>query len=342
MDLYLAILIVSVTLSTTIMAIMGPLLVSIYPSEYFVILCTTIEFLIIFALFHFSCRKLYIEKHNLIIQVGIFNAFMAIAILYSSGPDKTAPVMQSALSSIAVIPTAIIRYFSFEKKPEYDYLYVSLSSISLLISIILSAIPMTNDNDRLGWSILFFSGICARCYYNVLQEKYISETETIEMTNRQRLANKVSLAFYSRIVMLAIIIPIFAFEWTTKKGNEPLNDLYKSLNIAFTSYFEGFVLQGFVISYFCLFFLSMYLNAISTNYHMILMAIANPSVGLFYSIVPLGFQQYPLWIIILSIFFATLATYFWTLADNGEFVPDKELIIKVKNGDYYQVTCDSI
>lgn len=152
------------------------------------------------------------------------------------------------------------------------------------------------------------------------------------MTQSDKLENRIAMSFCSRMIMVLMVLPFFSCEWINHNGNEPIVAFNESFYDIFTIK-KGFVLQGFIICYFCMFFMSIYLNAISTNYNMILSAASVPSVALFYTIIPemrYG-PNYPIWITILSMVSIILSIYFWTKGDtrkpvitDGYYLYDEE------------------
>lgn len=318
-------LMIWITLTSSTMGILGPILVTYFKSDYFVVFTTSFEFFIFFGLLYlFSVKKKVSPPEKcLIVQLGIFNALMAMSLLYASDPTRTPPVMQSTLTGLAVLPSAIMRRLTFGKDTQYHKVWTTLSCLLLLASLVLSGIPMvedwsTNENDMWSilWCFIYLFGVCTRSYYNVIQEKYVRRTEYapgIDLTFKQKFNNKIILSFFSRIIMICMIMPMFGFDWIGKNITQPLTDFNESFYEGFTTVHGGLLLQGFIVCYFTLFFSAIYLNAISTNYHMILTAIANPTVALFFTIFPdlnPGIK-YPWWIVILSLLCGIVSVAFW-------------------------------
>ena len=318
-------LMIWITLTSSTMGILGPILVTYFKSDYFVVFATSFEFFIFFGLLYlFSVKnKVSPPEKCLIIQLGLFNAIMAMSLLYASEPTRTPPVMQSTLTGLAVLPSAVMRRLTFNKDTLYHKMWTTLSCLLLLASLILSGIPLvedwsSNENDlwSIMWCFIYLFGVCARSYYNVIQEKYVRKTEYgpgIDLTTKQKFDNKIILSFFSRIVMICIIMPMFGVDWIGKNITQPLTDFNESFYEGFTTTHGGLLLQGFILCYFTLFFSAIYLNAISTNYHMILTAIANPTVALFFTIFPdlnPGIK-YPWWIVISSLVCGIVSVAFW-------------------------------
>lgn len=315
-----------VTITSSTMGILSPLLVTHFESEYFVVAATAIEFFVLFGIMFFTLVRDYKEsliwKH--IIWLGIFNAYMAMSLLYASHPERTPPVMQSTLTGLAIIPSAIFRKLSFPDAPNYDMRFIGLSCLFLAGSLVAAAIPIADNNKHASywWSLIYLSGVCARSYYNIIQEKYVRETEYTPgspMNDREKLENRIRLSFYSRIIMIMVIIPAFGLEWIDNKDYEPFTKFDHSFHEAFTNLSHGGMLQGFIICYFFLFFSAIYLNAISTNYHMILTAICNPMVALFFTIFPdlNPGLHYPLWSVVASLGLSFVSVFLWMKGNKG-------------------------
>jgi hypothetical protein len=176
--------------------------------------------------------------------------------------------------------------------------------------------------------MIYFTGICILSWYNVTQEKYIKETETsvLNTTFREQLDNKIILSFFSRIPMMIVIIFSFGCEYLLVLDNEtsPLSRFNESFYDAFTDVKSALILQGFIFSYFLLFFSAIYLNGISTNYHMILTVISNPMVALFFTIFPSlnpGIQ-YPLWVTLTSLGVSISSVILW-IGGESKFLKKK-------------------
>jgi hypothetical protein len=312
---------------------MSPLVIMIFPSNYFVTFTITFELFVFFAfVWIFVVKdKSFPQKWKLILELGISNAFMAIFILYSSDPTRTPPVMQSTLTALTVIPAVLMRYCVFGKEYVYFDKVLNVISIILLVaSVVVAGYPMADDIRHIDlmsivWSAVYLIGICVLTWYNVTQEKYVRQTETkyINTTFREKLDNKIILSFFSRIPMLIIVMFSFGVEYLLVLDNEtsPLVRFNESFYQAFTQLESGLILQGFIITYFVLFFSAIYLNAISTSYHMILTVISNPAVALFFTIFPSlnpGIQ-YHLWVTISSLVLSVSSVICWIAGESQFF-----------------------
>ncbi len=337
----MALLMVGIIIFTSVITVLTPMLVIFYESEFFLAFITSVEFVIIyFVLYIFFVKTRTISSFNkneklLVLQSSVFNAYTTIAMVYSSHPSKTPPIMQSTLMGLSVIPSAIFRKYYSNINPNYNTKYIIISCMLLLVSVILSVIPMTTtgSTSSIGWSLLYFSSICTKCYYSVIQEKFIKETETINFTQTQKLENRISMSFCSRILMTIIIIPFFSCEWIDHTGNQPFISFKNDFIDAFSNISKGLLLQGFIICYFCVFFMSLYVNAVSTNYNMILSATSVPSIALFYTFVP-GMTydvNYPIWTIILSITSIIASIYFWIKGDEQKNEYDDYKMLQGEN-----------
>lgn len=347
-------LMLGVVISTSTMSILSPMLVIFFSSEYFIVLAVSVEFVLIFALIYAKINKTRKisnfdkSKFLLVLQLSVFNAYTTLAMVYSSHPSKTPPLMQSTLTGLAILPSTFFRKIFFGINTVYDMKYIYVSCFFLLTSVILSAIPMLGEGsaESIGWSLLYFSGICTKSYYSGIQEVFIKQTEKSDSTQSEKLENRVALSYYSRILMLLIILPFFACEWIGNKEHNPTKSFAESFLDAFTLK-KGFLLQGFIISYFCMFFMSVYVNAISTNYNMILSSASVPSVALFYTIIP-GMtygMDYPIWITVLSLVSIILSIYFWTKGDTQKVESDDNYYLFERNscaGISYEVTINNV
>jgi len=323
---YISILMVIVAVLSSVMGIMSPIVIMTFSSNYFVTFIMTFEFLIFFGFIWLVVvrnKSFPRLKWRTILELGISNAFMAIFILYSSDPSRTPPVMQSTLTALSIIPTILIRCCVFGKNQiHFDKIFNVISIIFLIGSVVVAGYPLVDnigDIDLISifWCVMYLTGICILSWYNVAQEKYVKETETttLNTTFREKLDNKIILSFFSRIPMLIVIIFSFGCEYLLVFDNEtsPLSRFNESFYEAFTQVEGALILQGFIFSYFLLFFSAIYLNGISTNYHMILTVISNPMVALFFTIFPSlnpGIQ-YPLWVTITSLVLSISSVILW-------------------------------
>ena len=329
----LSALMVVVLISSGVMGVLSPLIVTYYVSDYFVVFATTLEFLLIFGLLYLIVvkNKTKPKEGKLIVLLGVLNAIMAMSYLYSSDPMRTPPVMQSTLTGIAVIPSAIIKRYVFGNTVEYNSWFISFSIFFLVASVCVSAYPLIENMNgnymMVFWCCLYLAGgVCVRSWYNVIQELYVKKTEHSgqTLTFKESLGNKIELSFFSMLIMIGCIVPLSGFEWIIYSGSNrtdwymgPLYDFNNSFHEAFTTVREGLFLQSFIFSYLILFFSAIYLNAISTNYHMILTAICNPLVALFYTIFPSlnpGIQ-YPLWATLLSLLCGISSVVLWMFGE---------------------------
>ncbi|MBA3751167.1 MAG: hypothetical protein H0X03_09825 [Nitrosopumilus sp.] len=219
---------------------------------------------------------------------------------------------------LAIISSIIFSKILLNKTIAYNWPYAIISMLCLMASVAIAIVPLitiTNLNgSTIGWIFMFLFGVFAYSLTNVLQEKFIRESQG------QLFVNKIYLAFTSSICQF---ITIIVFSWLDlfigySTDGFTTFDLFKnSFNTMVTDLWALLVLQIFIVLWFCLFILALFLNEISTNYTMILTNITNQSVALFFIIFP-GLNhglKYPLFITLSSLATSFISVLFWVNAE---------------------------
>lgn len=176
-------------------------------------------------------------------------------------------------------------------------------------SIAITLIPLQSKWDYMSiiWILLYTFSVICRGIYNVLQEKYFTETQDTS------LYNNFLIAFYSRSVQFFVMILFFWLEYLIGYTNNPAQAFLDSGHDSFKYIIKFILLQGFVFSYISMFMLSLRLNSISTNYNMISSSIVGPITAIFFTI----FQQfntgiiYPLYITIPGLVLKITSSFLW-------------------------------
>jgi len=130
------------------------------------------------------------------------------------------------------------------------------------------------------------------------------------------------------------LILLFWLEYIFGYSDSPLTTFLNSFKTFFTNFEQTFLLELFIYDCLLLYVLSIHLNAISTNYNMILTNLTNQSVAIFFVIFPSlnNGIKHPVWIIMISLFFNIVSVCLWI---RGE----ENVIIKKQPGndiDQYQ------
>lgn len=310
-----------------------PLFTTMYPSLYFMVLITTIEGCIIYAIMlacvhKYNGKPIQIDIYKcectdqlyILILTGISGALMSICLLYSANPTRTPVVIQSIFLGLAIIPSVIFTYFILKKNNEYNPLYSCISMMFLLSSVGFAVIPIFNKTSEFTlmnilWIGIYMMGIILLSLTNILQEKYITITSN-------SFENKIRLAFYASIFQLVTIICFCWLDLFIGYNNtiaDALTSFMESWYIFFTDLPKLLMIQVFLIDLLLLFLFSIYLNTISTNYNMILTNLTNQSVALFFTIFPhlnIG-MKYPLYVTMLSLLCNIISVLFWVKGENS-------------------------
>lgn len=218
-----------------------PLVVSSYPSVFFVIFMCSVQGILIYG-FSLFCFRIYVKKRYLsyhectlyfslydyllkdfeiikqqwktIISVGISNAFMCYLMMYSANPIRTPVVIQSVFLGLAILSSIVFSKMFLNKKTEFNWPFALISILFLLGSVGIAIIPLVDSNlnftndFHLLWVFMFLFGVFAYSLTNVLQEKYQIDSHNSTFDNKLR------LAFYSSVcqficVMLLCWLDIF-------------------------------------------------------------------------------------------------------------------------------------
>ena len=250
----------------------------------------------------------------LLIKIGICGGLVAILFSYSANPKRTPVILQSIFLGLAIIPCAIFSKLILKKQVHYDKKYLIASIFVLLVSVIVATIPMFMNNqdsafNNILWSGMYLFGVIFLGLSNVLQEKYIMLTNTT-------FKNKIKMAFYTflfstlLLLILCWVDIVFGYENNT---NDAFKSFINSFYVFGTDGTKMLLIQLFVLVMFVLVIVSIYLNAISTNYNMILTNVSNQVVALCFTIFPSlnSGIQYPLWVIIISLLLNIVSVVLW-------------------------------
>ena len=324
-----------------------PLVVSSYPSVFYVLFMTSIGGIIIYSSITII-RKYYVGIENqlsvflmifkkyikLIALIGISNAFMSILMMYSANPTRTPVVIQSIFLGLAVLSSIVFSKCFLDKHIVYNIPYTIISILFLLGSVGIAIIPLLTESNEsefvVGWIFMFMFGVFAYSLTNVLQEKYLRESNDVIDSFDNRIYsfdNKIYLALASSICQF---ISIIAFSWIDifigyNTVNESSFESFQySFNVMITDTWSCLWLMIFILLWFLLFIIALFLNELSTNYTMILTNITNQSIAIFFIIFPSLNHglQYPLYITLSSLATSFISVLFWI---NAEYVIDDDV-----------------
>jgi len=200
---------------------------------------------------------------KIIIPTGASNAAMSILMMYSANPIRTPVLIQSIFLGLAILSSILFSKLLLNKHTYYDIPCALISILFLLGSVAIAIIPVATDPNLeeaekiTGWSIMFLFGVFAYSLTNVLQEKYIrqSEDDTFD--------NKIYLALTSSIFQS---ITIIMFSWVDIFiGYNPVNgtgfELFvNSFRIMVTDLWVFCWLFVFIALWFLLFVIAVFLH----------------------------------------------------------------------------------
>ena len=162
----------------------------------------------------------------------------------------------------------------------YDKRYIIPSIILLIISIGISTIPLYSKwhlKDAF-WLFGYIGAVILLSLESVMQEKYITDT------NDTSFQNKISLAFHMSLCQIVLLLCFCWVELVFGYSNDPLTAFVTSASLFISDIKLLFTLELYIYDCLVLYLLSIYLNSISTNYHMILTNVTNQSVAIFFSL----------------------------------------------------------
>ena len=284
-NLKLIFYIVMIMIFGSTLAIIMPIIVDYYDSSYFILLVSGFEFCIIFGLFlkHVSSHGFEKPKElTTVILCGVFGALMAMFMIYSASPKRTPVVIQSVFTSTGILFSVIFTKYILKKKVTYIKKYIYPSVFLLLSSVFISLIPFYKDAtvSQFLWILMYLAGVVFRSIFNILQEKYFTDTRDPSFKN------KIHVIFYTRLFQFITCLALFWMDYYVGHGDKPFDDFINSLVTFITDPLKNLFLQAYVVAFIILYIFSIYLNEISTNYNMVATVGTNPSVAIFFTLFP--------------------------------------------------------
>ncbi len=302
-----------------------PIMVTYYHSIYFILFVTTFEGILCYGLLLLiihKFRKIPLPKNiKIILCAGLVNTIMSFCFVYSANPVRTPVVIQSVFLGLAIFPSVLFTRLILKKKISYDKLYTVPSVLLLFLSVFLATIPLfsVDSGGLFSWTCMYFMAVMLMGIDSILQEKYtrITDDNTIE--------NRLIFTFYTSIVQFICVLAFFWVEIVFGYSNNPWTNFADSFSLFGTDIFKCMILQLFIFVCLALYLISLHLNSISTNYHMILTNLTNQSVAIFFSIFPNlnSGIKYQLNILIPSLLCNILSVILWIKGENK--VHDSEL-----------------
>jgi hypothetical protein len=303
-----------ILLTSSIEHIAMPLISKYFESVYFFVFVMTLQGCVFYFLMLVYYNGWNIKpkcpKINLI--TGSTNAIMSLCFVYSSSPTRTPVIIQSIFLGSCVIFSVIFTKYILKKKVTYEQKYTYSSIVLLCISVVISIVPMFNEDNfnkhTIFWMFGYLMAIICMSFDNIMQEKYMI------ITKDSSLSNKLNLSFYNSLVQFFMLFLLFPFDFAFGYNADPRASFAKGFYELFDNGFLLFIgLEFLVADFLILYLLSVKLNAISTNYNMIITNLTNQSVSLFFTIFPSlnsGVHS-PFYVVIICIILNTVSIYLW-------------------------------
>jgi heme/copper-type cytochrome/quinol oxidase subunit 4 len=238
---------------------------------------------------------------------GCFMSISTILLIYSSNPERTPIVFQLILNGLNIVVSFIFTRYYLKKNVTYNTTYCCWSIVALILSIVLSLIPIDlPDFDSVIWPVVFLVSQITRVFGYILQEEYFI------FTNDRSNGNKFYNITYTRFIQLIVTLALFWLDLFVgyEKSFNPLKESFKTI-VEFDMNF--ILLELFVISTIIFCVVSGYLNSISTNYSSVALTLVTPVVGVFFSLFPSlnDGEKYPLYITIPSLILNLISSVLW-------------------------------
>lgn len=276
-------LIVGIIITGSTEHITIPLMSSFYESIYFILVTSTFEGILNYGLILLIINGKIppMKNKSTLILAGLFSTIMSFFLIYSANPTRTPVLIQSIFLGLALIPSIILTKYVLKKLISYNYKYTVPSLVLLILSVGIATTPLYHHlGDTTFWVIGYALGVFFLSLTNIYQEKYIMDTQD------HTLINKISLAFYTSVFQFGFIILFCWVEILFGYNPNPIQSFINSSYTFVTNWVHFILLQLFIFDCLGLYLLSIYLNAISTNYNMILTNLTNQSVAIFFEIFP--------------------------------------------------------
>jgi hypothetical protein len=142
---------------------------------------------------------------------------------------------------------------------------------------------------------------------NIMQEKYVPDT------NDSSLKNRICLAFYTSVTQLIVLICLCWGDQFLGYNTNSFVIYTNSFFMFFATFTNWFTLELFIFDCLLLYFLTIWLNSMSPNYNMILTNLTNQSVAIFFSVfssLNTGYKH-PLYITIICLLLNCLSVCLW-------------------------------
>jgi hypothetical protein len=324
MNWLIGILIIGVIITGSIEHISLPLIVGYYPSLYFIIIVSSLHGCLNYGILLSVVSKCQITvmidilkpQWKTVLIAGSCNAIMSLCFIYSTSPTRTPVVIQSIFLGLAILPTVGFRKFLLNKQTHYNIKYIIPSIILLVISVVLSIIPLfvlEYDITQSYWILGYIMAIVLLSFDNTMQEKYVTDTKD------ERFINKLTFAFSTSICQVVVLLCCFWTELIFGYSDNPVAAFKTSFTEFVTQWSSFLFLEFFIIDCLVLYLISIYLNSMSTNYNMILTNLTNQSVAIFFIIFPYlntGIH-YPVYIVVPTLLLNCVSVFLWIKGEHN-------------------------
>jgi hypothetical protein len=322
MNLKIISLIALIVITSSVQHICVPILVTYFESLYFIIMATSFEGCINYAIVLLILTKgrfALPKNYKLVALAGVFNALMSLCFIYSSNPQRTPVVIQSIFLGFTVFPTVLLRRLFLHKIIIYNKIYISASILFLMISVGVASYPLYDstpggDHNKLSmWIAGYLGAVFFLSIDNVMQEKYVITTNDGSVTN------KITFAFYTSICQFCTLILFCWVEFVFGYTNTPIESFARSAIAFVHNPYLLLLFHFFIYDCLILYLISINLNAISTNYNMILTNLTTQSVAIFFTIFPQlnNGLKYELHITLISLICNSISVILWITGEKN-------------------------
>jgi hypothetical protein len=315
------VIIIFIIITASVEHVTIPILTTTFPSMYFIVTTSTIQGCINFGLINLYLNDWKIKKPKkehiiTIIKAGSFDALMSLSFIYSANPSRTPIIFQSILLGLTIIPSVLMTRYILKKQVEYKKKFIIPSILCLIISIIIAIVPMISASQlssRSYWIIGYIVAVFFLAISNIMQEKYAIDT------NDSSLKNRMCLAFYTSLTQLIILICLCWIDQFLGYNTNSFAMYAESFFMFFSTFANWFTLELLIFDCLLLYFLTIWLNSMSTNYNMILTNLTNQSVAIFFSVfssLNTGYKHPP-YITIVCLLLNCLSVCLWVKGENN-------------------------
>lgn len=283
---------------------------------------------------------------NYIVQ-GLANCMNGIFVVYSSPIKRTPPILFLVIGNINIFFSILFTRLLVKEKKKLRYSewrpMVSMGMIICAIAMMIGgklAYEITEQHFKVAsiiWIIFATIGVAFGSLYNVLQERYLTDSnKEFENDKNAKDANKSVTLFWTSLFQLIFMILFFWVDIIPFFGFTKIDTFLENINNSFGCFFGTGTcsyqnsLYGllFTLGYIVTYISTIVINEKSANFANYTNAAQTPLAAIVFYITKLGTETTPLWSIIPTITFISVGIYLWK---NWEIrIEEKERIEKTQ------------